>query len=415
MVEKRDVLVIGGGVIGVCIAYYLVQKGREVTILEQGEIGSGSSFGNTGLIVPGHSIPLAHPGALGQGLKWLLRSDSPFYVKPRFDWELINWLWKFVKASNVVSMREGIRILSELGYASLELLESLVADEGLDCDYHQKGWLMAYRTAKGMEAAIEETQLLGEFGVESAVLSRDEMTTMEPALRPDLAGGVYLPNEAHLNPARFVEALAVMAAEKGVKSILAAQVQGLESGNGKVRRVWTTKDEFEPQQVVVAAGAWSPELVKELGIKLPVQAAKGYSVTLPNGVNNPKIALYFGEAMVAATPLDEGLRLAGTLEMTGMDFEINRRRVTGILRSAGEYIELPKDAEQVEPWRGLRPCTPDGLPIMSRAPKHKNLYLATGHCMLGMTLGPITGKLMAQLMCGQQPEIGLEPFNMARF
>ena len=205
MVEKRDVLVIGGGVIGVCIAYYLVQKGREVTILEQGEIGSGSSFGNTGLIVPGHSIPLAHPGALGQGLKWLLRSDSPFYVKPRFDWELINWLWKFVRASNVVSMREGIRILSELGYASLELLESLVAEEGLDCGYNQKGWLMAYKTTKGMEAAIEETQLLGDVGVESAVLSREEMAAMEPALKPDLEGGVYLPNEAHLNPARFVE------------------------------------------------------------------------------------------------------------------------------------------------------------------------------------------------------------------
>jgi len=146
MAEKRDVLVIGGGVIGVCTAYYLAQMGREVTLLEQEEIGSGSSQGNTGLIVPGHGIPLPHPGVMGQGFKWLLRADSPFYVKPRIDFELISWLWNFWRASNEISMQHGMQVLSKLGYASLALYDSLVAKEGLDCDYHSEGWLMAYKS-----------------------------------------------------------------------------------------------------------------------------------------------------------------------------------------------------------------------------------------------------------------------------
>jgi len=266
-----------------------------------------------------------------------------------------------------------------------------------------------------LESSIKKTKLLGEYGIESQALSREEMAAMEPALRPELVGGVYFPNEAYIDPARFVEALAARAVEKGVKIITAAQVQGIESGSGKVRRVRTTRGEFEPEQVVVAAGAWSTELVRELGIRLPMQAAKGYSVTLPIMANSPKLALYFGEAMVAATPLDEGVRLAGTLELAGMDFKINRRRVTGILNSAGEYLELPEEAQQVEPWRGLRPCTPDGLPIMDQLEPYENVYIATGHCKLGITLGPVTGKLMAQLVCGQAPEIGLDAFSMGRF
>lgn len=365
--------------------------------------------------MPGHSIPIAHPGALGEGLKWLLRADSPFYVKPRLNWDLVTWLWKFWRASNKGWMRQGLSNLSELGYASLELLESLVVDETLDCDFHQMGWLMAYGTQAGLDEASDETRLLGKYGVETEVLNREEMLAKEPALRQDLVGGIFFPNEAHLNPAGFVQALVVRVEQMGVKVVTGVRVVEIEQGNGKVVMVWTTKGDFEPGQVVLAAGAGSVGLCRELGIKLPVQAAKGYSVTLPGQDSYPKTPLYLSEVKVAVTPLEEGLRLAGTLELAGMDLRINQRRVDGILASSKEYLDLPDGIESVEPWGGLRPCTPDGLPVLSRAEEYENLYVATGHCMLGMTLGPVTGKLMAQLMCGDKTDIGVEPFGLGRF
>jgi D-amino-acid dehydrogenase len=412
---QSDVVIVGGGVIGVCVGYYLSKLGREVTILEQAEISSGSSFGNAGLIVPGHSIPLAHPGVLGQGLKWMLRADSPFYVKPRLDWDLITWLWKFRRASNESRMQRGLGSLSVLGYASLELLEKLVEEEDLDCEFHRHGWLMVFRTEEGLEEAIVETRLLGEYGVETEVLTRDEMLKKEPVLRTDLAGGVFFPNEAHLNPAQFVQALARRVKEMGVKVITGTRVTEIERGYGKAVAVRTTQRDFPAEQFVLAAGAWSPDLVRELRIKLPVQAAKGYSLTLPRRGNIPQLPLYLSEAKVAVTPLEEGLRLAGTLELAGMDFRINQRRVDGIIGSAGDYLDLPDEISRVEPWRGFRPCTPDGLPVISRTEDFENVFVATGHCMLGMTLGPVTGKLMAQLMCGNKTDIGLDAFRLKRW
>lgn len=413
--SKLDVVIIGGGVIGVCTAYYLSRMGREVTILEQAEIGSGSSFGNTGLIVPGHSIPFAHPGMLGKGLKWMLRGDSPFYIKPRLNRDLLVWLWKFQGASNEQQMRKGLRSLAELGYASLRLLERLVVEEGLVCDYHQNGWLMAYSTKEGLREATKEARLLGEYGVETKALGKEELLRKEPALRPNLAGGILFPNEAYLNPAQFVDSLAERVEQRGVTIVTGARVEKIETSKGKETIVRTSGGEFEAEQVVLAAGAWTPKLTRSLGLRLPVEAAKGYSLTMPSMKNSLNLPVYLSEAKVAATPLKEGLRLAGTLELAGMDFGIKQRRVDGILKSAREYLELTDEVSQIDPWMGLRPCTPDGLPIIGRAAGFKNLFIATGHCMLGMTLGPVTGKLMAQLVCGDKPDIGLEPFRLERW
>lgn len=411
---KLDVAIIGGGVIGVCTAYYLTRMGREVTIFEQAEIGSGSSFGNAGLIVPGYSIPLAHPGALGQGLRWMLRRDSPFYVRARMDWDLMKWLWKFWAASNDNRMREGLSILSNLGYASLELLKIIVAEEHLDCEFQQKGWLMAYLTQKGLDSAAQESRLLNEVGVKTVVLDQQEMFKKEPGLRSDLSGGVYFPNEAHLNPDEFVQALARKTKQNGTYMITGVRVTGIRPGGKLGIKIRTTQGDFLADQVVLATGAWTSELAKDINTYIPLQAAKGYSVTIP-AKRNIKLPLYLSEAKVAVTPLRAGIRLAGTLELTGMDLRINHRRVDGIVASASKYLQLPEGNSRAEPWSGLRPCTPDGLPIIGRVRDHNNLYIATGHCMLGMTLGPVTGKLIAQLMCDEKLDMSLEPFSAGRF
>lgn len=415
MSDKTDVLIIGGGVIGVCTAYYLTKQGREVTLLEMGEVGSGSSQHNAGLIVPANSIPLAHPGVLGQGIKWMLKSDSPFYIKPRLNLALLNWLWKFFRASNEKRMIHGLDKLNELGRASLELFDQLISEENLDCDFHTSGWLMAYQTRSGLEEAIKEAELLRKYNIDSQELGSRELQAKEPALNSNLAGGVLFPNEGHLNPSNFVQSLAQRIKGLGVDIITDTKVVGAETAHGKLSSIRTATHQYHSKQVVLAAGAWSAELGKLLGLNIPVQAAKGYSVTLPKKANDPKLALYLSEAKVAVTPLKVGLRLAGTLELSGMDTAINQKRVNGILASASKYLELDNRTENLEPWSGLRPCTPDGLPIIGKAPNLRNLFLATGHCMMGMTLAPITGMLLAQLMSGQEPDINLEPFRMGRF
>lgn len=408
-------MVIGAGAIGICSAYYLAEQGLQVTVVEQKEVASGCSGANAGLIVPSHSIPLAAPGVLCQGFKWMLKPERPFYIKPRFDPVLFSWLRKFRKASNSQQMMDGLRILRVLNYASLELFDHLISDESLSCNYRKDGWLLAYKTAKGFQKALGEARLLEAHDIELKILSADETLEMEPMFRPEISGGIFFPKDAHLDPEKFASGLAGRLQARGTTILERAEVLELENLNNTMKVVRTTCGDFKPKHVVLATGAWSPELVQNLGINLPVQPAKGYSVSVKKPEICPAIPLYLSEAKVAVTPLEDILRFAGTMELSRMDFGINRGRVDAIMRAAKDYLKEIEELEITDIWYGFRPCAPDGLPIIDRVPDYDNLIIATGHCMLGVSLAPITGKLISQLVSRQTPDLDLELLKATRF
>ena len=414
-VSNCDVLVIGGGVIGVCTAYELAGRGARVTLIERGEIASGASYGNGGLIVPSHCIPLASPGAPLQGLKWMFDQESPFYIKPRFDPELVEWLIRFAVASRHATMMRSITVLRNLLLASSQVYEEIAAQAGFEFNYEQKGTLSVYLGLHALEVGVEEARLLEQLGVSARVMDVQELHEFEPALSPDVVGGIHFSQDAHIDSFRFVTGLAEKAKERGVQILTKTEALGLEFSNDRIINVRTTHGDISAEHVVLSAGSWSPEMARNLGIKLPVQPAKGYSITLESLESSPKTPLMFGEAHVVVTPLSGRLRLAGTLEFAGMDYSINERRVAAIKRASVRYLNGIEKAKLIEIWRGFRPCTPDDLPIISRTERYNNLIVATGHATLGMSLGPITGRLVAQLVVGETPDVEIEALRLERF
>lgn len=409
-----DVVVIGGGVIGVCAAYYLVASGRRVTLIEKGEICSGCSYGNAGLIVPSHIVPLASPAALAHGLRWLLDAESPLYIRPRASRELASWLWAFRSASRMSHVRRAMPVLRDLHRASLALYEDLAALDGFWFGFRRDGMLTVFQTPQGFEDGAREARLVAEAGIPAQVLDGAGVVTLEPSLRPTVAGGVFYPGDAHLMPDMFVTGLARLAGEQGVRVRAATEVLGFRTRGRRIVAVETTRGDLACDQVVLAAGAWSGDLARGLGLHLPIQPAKGYSVTCARPARSPAMPLMLGEARVGVTPLGGVLRFAGTLELAGLDLGINRRRVDVIMRAATRYLEVDALSVQ-EIWRGLRPCMPDGLPVIGRAPRLENLIVATGHGTLGVSLGPVTGKIVAQLVVGEDPVVDPAPLRPGRF
>ncbi len=415
MESKTDILIIGGGVIGVRSAYFLARQGAQVTLIEKDEIASGCSYGNGGLIVPSHAVPLASPGALGDGLRWLLDSESPFYIKPRMDAELVRWLARFVWASRKGQMVKSLPVLRDLLFASRALYEELAKNAGFDFGFEGKGSLLVCLSKAALEKDRKETHLFEEFKIPVSVVNREEALELEPALSSSIVGGVYYPRDGRIDPHRFVVRLAEKAQGLGVQIHMKTEAMGFESSNGRITKVHTTRGEIHPGQVILASGSWSPQLARTLKLRVPIQPAKGYSVTLENPPVTPSLPLLFSEARVVINPLGHALRIAGTLELASMDFSFNPRRVSAIQKSSAEYLPGLSEAKVIEIWRGLRPCTPDGLPIISRVKKLENLIVAAGHAMLGMSLGPITGKLVSQLAREEKTDLNLSSLAAGRF
>jgi D-amino-acid dehydrogenase len=414
-VANGGVVVIGGGVIGVCSAHYLSRAGLAVTLLEKADVCAGSSYGNGGLVVPSHCVPLAAPGVWLKGLRWMWNPESPFYIKPRLDPALAAWLWKFRAACTAAHVARAVPVLRDLSYASLALFRELADTPGLEFAYRQDGALAVFRTAEGHEAAVKQAALLGEAGIATKVLDGAEARALEPSLRPEVIGGVLYPEDAHLVPDRFVKGLARVAEAGGARIQAGTEVLGFRTRGRRIVAVETTRGDVEADEVVLAAGSWSPGLGRALGLDLPIQPAKGYSVTYARPEAGPRLPLMLGEAKAGITPMGDTLRFAGTLELAGLDLAIDRRRVGAIVRSAGQYIRGVDGLRLLEIWRGLRPVTPDGLPILGRPARFENLVLATGHAMIGVSLGPVTGKLVAQLCAGEPPMVDLQALDPARF
>ena len=413
--EATDVLVIGGGIIGVCSAYYLAKEGHRVTLVERGEIASGCSYGNGGLLPPSHSLPLAAPGVVTQGLKWMLDPESPFYIRPRLDREFIAWLWRFRSYCRDKPLQKAIPLLRDLQRNSLKLYSELVEKEALECHFEQVGGLGLYLTAKGYEHAVEETQLLKEHGLVFEILDAAATREMEPAASQQVVGGIFQPEDAHIEPANFVRGLATRAAELGVTILENTEVLEMEANGGAISRVRTTRGDYYPEQIVLAAGAWSRLVVRGLSLKLPLQPAKGYSVTVKRPGSFPRFPLRLGEAKVVGTPMGEWLRFAGTLELAGHDAQIDRRRVNAIIKAAGRYLPGAEAMKIVEIWRGFRPVSPDGLPYIGRSRSIRNLIVACAHAHLGVSMGPVTGKLVSQIAGEMEPLLDISATQVERF
>jgi D-amino-acid dehydrogenase len=410
-----SVLIIGGGVIGVCSAYFLAERGREVILLDKGEICSGSSYGNAGMVCPSHAVPLAAPGVLGTGLRWLLDGESPFYIKPRSDPALVSWLWRFQAACRGGRAFRSVTLLRGLLCASQALYEEFAASGDLQFGYTPGGMLELYKNARQLDADIRAARQLAPYGLHAKALDAAAVRERVPTIRPDVVGGLFHSEEASILPARFVTELARRAAEKGARICPHTEVFGFETARGRISAVRTTRGDFHPGEVVLAGGSWSPGIARELGIDLPIQPAKGYSITVKRPEAGPTMPVHLKEVRVFLTPMGETLRLAGTLELAGLDLSINRRRVAALPRGARAYLTGLDDLDVIEVWRGLRPCTPDGLPILGRSPACENLVIAAGHAMIGMALGPITGKIVAQLLHRETPAVDITPLSPGRW
>ena len=417
MVHKAETLIIGGGAIGVCCAFYLNGLGKKVLLVEKNDICSGSSYGNAGLIVPSHSTPLAAPGVIGQSLKWMTKPQSPFYIKPRLDRDLIAWLWKFRGVCNILHVRQSIPVLHALHTASLNLYDELTNVEGMDFALEKKGLLELYNTRQGYDKGIEETRLTKEYGIEDRILPKKELREFIEGIRTAAVGGVYRPHDAHLIPDRFVHQLVRQVERLGVRFLTSCEVLDFDTAGRRVTGVKTTRGDIIAEEVVIAGGAWSAELARNLQLNLLMQPAKGYSITFRRPDQCPSLPAALAESKVVLTPMEDTLRVAGTLELAGFDQSINLGRVQAILKAVRAYFpDLDPDSlELLEIWRGLRPCSPDGLPYLGRTPRYDNVILATGHGMLGISLGPITGKLVSQLSVNDNPAINMAALSVERF
>jgi len=417
MKEQTDILVIGGGAIGVCCAHYLTQSGRQVSLIEKGDIGCGASLGNAGLVIPGQSIPLAAPGVITKGLKWMLDPESPFYIKPRFELNFLKWLWKFSRHCTAGHIRRAVPLIRDLQSASMELFKELATIKAIDFELRQVGIVDAFRDRREFRKGVRTAGLLRQFGLENRILGRDEFHNLFPGTRTNIVGGVFYTKDAHLVPERFVCGLARHAEQNGAVFHTNTEVIGMKKSGRRITSVLTTRGDITANEIVLAGGSWSPIIMRDLKIRLYVEPAKGYSISYKRPMNFPEMPLILVEAKVAVTPMDDVLRFAGTLELAGWDLAINLRRVKAILKSIPLYLPEfdPQSLDLIEIWRGLRPCTPDGLPHIGRPNNLDNLIVATGHAMKGISLAPVTGKLVAQLAAGERPDINLSALNIERF
>ena len=410
--SRADVVVVGGGAIGVACAFELARAGAEVTLLEAGAaLGAGCSAGSAGLLCPSHAAPLATRAALRQGIRWSLSRDSPFALVPRPS--LLPWIARFVAACTAEREHAATSTLRTLSVASLALHEQLAAEVGTRIARH--GTLNVYQTRAGLERAARERLDHARAGLRSEALDGGEALALEPALIAPLAGAIYYPDELSGDPLDFVRRLGAAAQEAGATIRCGSEVLSLRRAGRRVTGLETTEGRIDAGSCVLAAGAWSPRLARGLGLSIPVQGGKGYHLDYPAAAADPRVPVFLREAHVVVTPLPGRLRLAGTLALTGLDLSVDRRRLDGIERAGAQRIRGLAGRPAVAIWRGLRPCAPDGLPIVGRPGRYDNLLLATGHAMLGFTLAPLTGRIIAELARGGKPEHELALLHPDRF
>jgi len=413
---SKKIIIIGGGIVGLSSAYYLQKAGHQVTVIDKSDITSGASFVNAGYITPSHIIPLASPGMIAQGLKMMFNSASPFYMKPRWDADFFKWAWYFHKSSTKEKVKKAIPVIKDINILSRELYSDIKTSGDLgEFQLERKGLLMLYQTDASRKHEKEVAQKASFLGLEVSELDREQLRILEPNVVIDAMGAIHYECDAHTTPTEFMPKMVAFLREKGVEIKTNEEVLDIVINGDTITEIKTTKGNFSGDEVLLSAGSWSGVLSKKLNIKLPLQAGKGYRINVarPTGISIPAILM---EAKMAVTPMNGFTRFAGTMEFSGINDIIRKERVAAIATGAKRfYPNLEITEHEIKNARtGLRPVSPDGLPYIGKPKKFKNLTFATGHAMMGWSLGPATGKLVSEVIDGLKPSMDISAFSPDR-
>lgn len=417
--DSGKVTIIGGGIIGLSSAFYLKQSGWDVTVIDKGDFSDNCSYGNCGYICPSHFIPLATPGIVKQGFKWMWNSKSPFYVQPRPDWNLINWGLKFVRSATKNHVQTAAVPLRDIAILSKSEYESWLSIPGFDFAYQHKGLLEIFQTDAGGEHARHTVEKAHELGLsDTKLLSKSALQALEPQTRINGEGAILFNCDAHCYPNKLMQNLLAYLKQQGVKLIPNQEAIQFEKVNGRVTKIITANNAYEQDEVVIATGSWGRQTAKLLGVRIPLMPGRGYSVTLedsPYKVNYPAVLI---EGRAAITPMDGNkIRFGGTMEITSHKTPPRMNRVQGILDAVKRFypdFDVPLPPKE-KIWYGYRPCSADGLPYIGRVKKYANLTVATGHSMLGLSLGAGTGKLVNEIVNNRPASMDIKPFTVERF
>lgn len=409
-----DVLIIGGGAIGLATALALLDAGRGVRILEAGAVGGGASHGNCGTITPSHAPPLAAPGVVAQALRWMFTPDAPLYLKPRVDPALWHWLLRFAARCNPRDWRQSTQARAALLNDARARLADWVGRYGLQCEFEEEGLDYVFRDPRKFQQYVDESVVLKTFGIATQVFGGTDYEREEPAMLPGVAGAIRFPGDARLRPDRYVAELARVVRERGGVIEEQCRVDRLEPTSDGVRLA-TSQGERKGGEAVIALGAWTPAFARRLGIRAPIQPGKGYSITYSRPARVPRHPMVLKDRSVCVTVWGSGFRLGSTMEFSGHDDTLNATRLAALERGAREFLREPVGAEVHERWCGWRPMTWDDLPLLGRAPGQRKVWIAAGHGMLGISMSTATGQLMADLMTGRPPAFDPSPYRPERF
>lgn len=417
--NKGKALIIGAGIAGLSSAYYLVQKGWQVEILEQNDLSNNCSYGNAGMIVPSHFTPLAAPGVVAQGIRWMFDSKSPFYVKPSFSAQLLSWGLKFLKHSNQSHVDRSAAAIRDLNLASSSLYNEIAGKEEFDFELNQNGILMLYKTEKVAEEETELAHKAISLGLPVDVLNKKEIQELEPNTQLDVIGGINYKCDGHMNPVKLMKQMISYLKNNGVIFHTQQRVTSYEIAGNTIKAVIASGKKFSADRFIMTGGSFLPELARKAGIKIQLMPGKGYSFmhTPENPIHTLEHAALLLEARVAVTPMNGQIRFGGTMELASHHDKVNMKRVEGIVNSIPKYmpdfeVKLPKESEI---WFGYRPCAPDGLPYLGQSSQLKNLIIAGGGGMMGLSLGPVFGKTVSELANDQKPTVEIKLFNPERF
>jgi D-amino-acid dehydrogenase len=414
MSKPEHVVVVGGGIIGACSAWYLAEAGYEVTILEQAKFGRQASHGNCGYVSPSHVMPLARPGQVLRGLRGMLSSETALRIDPSRILSLAPWLLQFASRCNMKAVMESGQACHPLLQSSAQLYRELFENQGLEVDWHEDGLLFVYRDEHEFREYEEsDAWLRKHFGVAAEPYRGAALTELEPALKPGLAGAWLYRCDGHLRPDRLMSELRRILTAAGVQILEETPLESLQQTKGRATAVVTPSGPIEADHVVVATGAWTPLLHEQLGVRLPIQPGKGYSITMGRPERCAWLPMILEECHVAITPFADGYRVGSTMEFSGYDASLNRKRLDYLRKGAAEYLLDPLGDPVTEEWCGWRPMTSDGIPRIGQAPRCRNVWIAAGHSMLGLSMGTGTGKLVAELISGQQPHLDPVPYRIS--
>ena len=415
MDKHSDVFVIGGGVIGLACAYYLAKAGKSVRLVEQDNIGAGASSGNCGLIFTSHLIPLCAPGTIQQEIKRMFRRSSPLYVRFALDIERFRWFWNFAGKCNSGHLNHASRAREKILRNSKLLYQTLFRQEQLECDWEEEGVLLVFKTRAEMQKYVQTNDRLKPFGFDAEPLVGAELFDIEPALRNDVYGAWFHKTDSHLRPDKLLPAWQQVLIKMGVAVEENCRLESLVAERKRILKAETSRGDYTANDYILTAGAWTPQIARELGLNVPIQPGKGYSVTMARPAVCPKIPCYFYEKSVVATPWKSGFRLGGTMEFSGFNSDILARRIQNLKAVAAEYLKDATEQPIIEEWVGMRPMVYDDLPIIGRAPDQNNLVIASGHGMSGISMATSTGKLVSEIITGGTPHIDPTAFKVDRF